>query len=137
MAKQGNKYKISYQKFTEQLEKNSIPNNLLLFLSEKILLDDIIKLVSNKFIASSEDMKNNIKHYFSDNKDIENVISECSNVNFFTEKIIIIYKIVKRPGVKGVQKDDKNALLSYIKNYNPDTVLLLVVVDKDYNLNNF
>ena len=137
MVKSGNKYKISYQKFTEQIEKNSIPNNLLLFLSEKILLEDIIKLLSNRFIGSSEDMMNNIKHYFSDNKDIENVISECSNVNFFTEKKIIIYKIVKKPGVKGVQKDDKNALLNYIKNHNPDTVLLVVVVNKDYNLNNF
>ena len=137
MAKSGNKYKISYQKFREQLEKGSVPNNLLLFLSEKILLEDIIKLLSNRFIGSSEDMMNNIKHYFSDNKDIENVISECSNVNFFTEKKIIIYKIVKKPGVKGVQKDDKNALLNYIKNHNPDTVLLVVVVNKDYNLNNF
>ncbi len=137
MAKSGNKYKISYQKFIEQIEKSSVPNNLLLFLSEKILLEDIIKLISQRFIGSSEDSKDNVKHYFSDDKNIENIISECSNVSFFTERKIIVYKIVKKPGVRGVQKAEKNALLNYIKNYNPDTVLLVVVVDKDYNLNNF
>jgi len=107
VAKSGNKYKISYQKFIGQIEKSSVPNNLLLFLSEKILLEDIIKLISQRFIGSSEDSKDNVKHYFSDDKNIENIISECSNVSFFTERKIIVYKIVKKPGVRGVQKSRK------------------------------
>jgi DNA polymerase III delta subunit len=137
VRKTDSKYKITFQKFREQLEKGDIPNNLLLFLNEKILLEDIINIISEKFIGSSEDSKSNVKHFFSDDKDIDNVISECSNMDFFTEKKVLVYKIVKKPGVRGIQKDVKTALLNYINNYNPDTVLMLVVTDKEYNLNNF
>ena len=132
----GTKNKTKYREFCEGLKKNNIPNNMLLFLKDKILLEDIIKIISKKFIGET-DSKDNIKHYFSDGKNIEEVINECSNINFFTERKIIVYKIVKKPGVRGIPKVDKAALLNYLKNSNPDIILLMVVTDKDYNLNNF
>ena len=132
----GTKNKTTYREFYEGLKRNDIPNNMLLFLKDKILLDDIIKLISEKFIGDIN-TKDNIKHYFSDGKNIEDVINECSNISFFTERKIIVYKIVKKPGLRGIPKEDKTALLNYLKNSNPDIVLLMVVTDKDYNLNNF
>lgn len=85
MAKKNNQYSISYLNLIKQLSKGPIPNNILLFTQEKILLDEITSLIANKFIGEKFS-KNNIHTFYSDDKDAEGVLNECSNLSLFSER---------------------------------------------------
>jgi|WetSurMetagenome_2_1015567.scaffolds.fasta_scaffold20342_3 DNA polymerase III subunit delta len=139
MAKynQGGGNKIKYSVLLEKARSGKIPNNIFLFLNEKILLEELLIAIGEKFIGKSFDPKQHIRKFFSNDKQIEDVINECSNLGFFTEKKIVLFRIEKRPGVKGLSKDDKLALINYFKNSNPDTILILHVLDSEYTISNF
>jgi DNA polymerase III subunit delta len=139
MAKynQGSGNKIKYSALLDKAKSGKIPNNIFLVLNEKILLEELLITIGEKFIGKSFDPKQNIRKFFSNDKQIEDVINECSNLGFFTERKIVLFRIEKRPGVKGLSKDDKLALINYFKNPNPDTILILHVLDSEYTLSNF
>ncbi len=139
MAKsnQGSEYKTSYKNLLDKVRNGKIPNNIFLFLNEKILLEELLAEIGKKFIGKSFDIKKDVHKYFSNDKQIEEVINECSNLGFFSERRIVLFRVEKRPGVKGLSKDDKEALINYLKNPNPDTILILHVLDSDYKLSNF
>ncbi|MCX6164642.1 MAG: hypothetical protein NTU73_07240 [Ignavibacteriae bacterium] len=139
MAKynQGSGNKIKYSALLEKARSGGLSNNIFLVLNEKILLEELLIAIGEKFIGKSFDPKQNIRKFFSNDKQIEEVINECSNLGFFTERKIVLFRIEKRPGVKGLSKDDKLALINYFKNSNPDTILILHVLDSEYTLSNF
>lgn len=139
MAKynQGNEYKIKYTALLEKAKSGKIPNNIFLFLNEKILLEELLILIGSKFIGKSFKPTQHIRKFFSNDKQIEDVINECSNLGFFSERKIVLFRIEKRAGVKGLSKEDKLALVNYFKNTNPDTILILHILDTEYTLSNF
>jgi DNA polymerase III subunit delta len=139
MAKynQGSGNKIKYSDLIEKAKTGKINNNIFLFLSEKVLLEEFLEALGKKFIGKLFDVKKDVRKFFSNDKQIEDVINECSNLGFFTEKRIVLFRVEKRPGVKGLSKDDKTALINYFKNSNPDTILILHILDAEYTLSNF
>jgi len=126
-------YKVNYPDLLKKLGKGSIPNNILLFTNEKILLDEIVSVAAEKFLGEKPD-RDNVKTFFSGDRNIEGVMSECSNISFFTQKKIILLKVLKRAGTKGgFTNQDRQTLINYIKNYNQDIVLMIVVIDREFN----
>lgn len=139
MAKnnQGKEYKTSYKSLLDKAKNGKIPNNIFLFLSEKILLEEFLEVLGKKFMGKSFDSKKDVRKYFSNDRQIEDVINECSNLGFFSERKIVLLRVEKRPGVKGLSKEDKEALVNYFRNSNSDTILILHVLDTEYTLSNF
>ena len=139
MAKynQGNEYKISFNSLLEKAKSGKLPHCVFLFLSEKSLMEEFLETAGEKFIGKNFSAKQHIRKFFSNDKQIEDVINECSNLGFFSEKKIVLYRVEKRTGVKGLSKDDKQALINYFKIPNPDTILILHVLDTEYTLSNF
>ena len=132
-----NKYNINFDTLKKKLSGKNIPSNLLLFIPEKILFEEILGIAGKSFIGKEYAGKTHLKLFYSDDKNIEDVINECSNLGFFSEKKIVVYKILKRTGVKGLSKDDKSAILNYLVRFNPDTLLILFVQDKEFTFSNF
>jgi DNA polymerase-3 subunit delta len=139
MAKynQGKEYKIKYSDLLAKAKSGKLPQNIFLFLNEKSLLEEFLSEAGKKFIGNSFDSKQHIRKFFSGDKRIEDVMNECSNLGFFSEKKVVVYRVEKRTGVKGLSKDDKQALINYFRNSNPDTMLVLHVQDSEYTLSNF
>ncbi len=139
MAKAKNetiKYSTNFKTFKSKVLK-SIPSAILLFLPEKVLINEIISELSTVFIGKDFNPKVNLRHFFSDETSIEEVINECSNLSFLSEKKIIIYKIVKKTGARGMPKEAKEGFLNYLKNPNPDNLLILLNTDKEFTFSNF
>jgi len=132
----GNKYAVSYKSFRSKVLK-SLPPAMLLFLSEKVLIKEIISDLSSAFIGKNFNPKVNLQTFFSDETSIEVVINECSNLSFLSEKKIIIYRIVKKTGSRGMPKEAKEGFLNYLKNPNPDILLILLNADKEFTFSNF
>ncbi|MBI5402120.1 MAG: DNA polymerase III subunit delta [Ignavibacteriae bacterium] len=139
MAKsnQGKEYLIKYSDLLAKAKSGKLQQNIFLFLNEKSLLEELLSETGQKFVGKSYDAKQHIRKFFSGDKQIEDVINECSNLGFFSEKKIVLYRVEKRTGVKGLSKDDKQALINYFRNSNPDTLLILHVQDTEYTLSNF
>lgn len=133
---EGNKHSVTYKAFRSKVTK-SVPPAMLLFLSEKVLIKEIISELSHAFIGKNFDPKVNLQTFFSDETSIEEVINECSNLSFLSEKKIIIYRIVKKTGSRGLPKDTKEGFLNYLKNPNPDILLILLNADKEFTFSNF
>lgn len=139
------KYTIGFNELKKKFSSGNIPNNILLFTPEKILFEELISTLGNNFIGKNFNQKTHLKLFYSDDKNIEDVINECSNFGFFSDKKIVIYKIVKRSGVKGITSDDRNAIFNYldwtqkiIERQEPvDAILVLLVQDKEYSFSNF
>ena len=126
-------YQVGYLDLVKKLNSGKKPNNILLFTNEKILLDELISLIAKNFTGEAIN-SNNIKTFFSDEKNIEGVLNECSNFSFFSDKKIVVLKILKRAGTKGgFTNQERQALINYINNNNPEVILLLVVIDKEFN----
>jgi DNA polymerase III delta subunit len=128
MAKDQLNYKISYNNLVSKLEKDSIPNIILLSLKEKILLDDIVKIICAKFIGKNFDAKNNLISFNGDDRAIENILNECSNTGLFSDKKVVVLRNVKK-----LLKDEKMSLVDYFKRPNPDTVFLMVSIEDDFS----
>ncbi|MCI0474258.1 MAG: hypothetical protein L0Y76_11805, partial [Ignavibacteria bacterium] len=135
-VKEAVKYQTTFDNFLRETEKQ-VPKILLLFLSEKILFDEFIEMLASKFIGDILGKENHRRTYFSDSVTTEEVINECSNFSFLSDKKIIVYRLVKKSGVRGISKEAREAFLNYAKNPNPDTVLIIHVPDKEYNFANF
>ncbi|HRE40752.1 MAG TPA: DNA polymerase III subunit delta [Ignavibacteria bacterium] len=131
MAKTAN-YKISYTNFLQEIKKGNIKNNYLIFCNQKVLLDELIETLGTVFIGENFTKKDNLKIFYSDENDIFSLLNECSNLGFFTDKKIVIYKLVKKPGISGIRKSDIKPLLDYFNNYNPDTILILNEFNEEY-----
>jgi len=130
MAKKENQYSINYIALIKQLNEEKIPNNILLFTNEKILLDEITSAIAKRFLGGKIS-GDNVRTFYSDEKNIEGVLNECSNLSFFSERKIIILKILKRAGTKGgFTNAERQSLIEYINNFNPDIILILNVMDK-------
>jgi DNA polymerase III delta subunit len=136
ITKEALRYQTTFENFSNDVLKE-IPGIILLFLSEKILFDEFTEALTSKFIGDTLDKENHVRRYFSDSVTTEEVINECSNFSFLTEKKIIIYRLVKKSGVRGISKEAREAFLNYSKNPNPDTVLIIHVPDREYNFANF
>lgn len=132
----GKKYLTAFSTFRNKVLKD-VPPVMLLFLSEKVLLDELVKGLAEKFIGKGYDARNNLKTFYSDESEIDEVINECSNLSFLSDKKIIIYKLIKKTGIRGIQKSSKEGLLEYIKNPNPDNALIILNAEKEYTFSNF
>ena len=138
MAYQKNPYLKTYSELLGILKKESVPNNILLFSSDKVVYEEFIRKAGEKFIGKDYNKKEHFTRYYSDDVPIETLVTECSNLGFFTEKKIICYKLVKRAGTRGgLKKDDLSSLVNYAKNPNPDTILILLVTDVEYLLSSY
>lgn len=130
------KYTVSYREFKSKVLK-TIPRSMLLFLSEKVLISDIISELATAFIGKNYNPKVNLQTFFSDETAIDAVINECSNMSFLSEKKIIIYRIVKKTGSRGIPKDAKEGFINYLKNPNPDNLLILLNAEREFTFSNF
>lgn len=128
MAKEQINFKISYNNLVIKFEKDPIPNIILLSLKEKILLDDIVKIICAKFVGKSFDAKSNLISFNGDDRAIENILNECSNTGLFSDKKVVVIRNVKK-----LLKDEKMGLVDYFKRPNPDTVLLMVSVEDEFS----
>lgn len=129
MAKNEIKYLISYQSLLDKLQKDSIDNNILLSLREKVLLDDVVKIICKNFVGKSFDVKNNLISFNAEDKVIENILNECSNIGLFSEKKVVVIRNIKK-----LLKNEKLALLDYLNRFNPDTCLIMVASDEEFSV---
>ncbi|MGB9697181.1 MAG: DNA polymerase III subunit delta [Ignavibacteria bacterium] len=136
MKKKNSTEQISLTEFKKRVNKGIESRTILLFTNEKIVLDEILLTLGQNFIEQNFDPKK-IRFYYSDNNELLSLLNECSNISFFTDKNIYVYKIIKSTGIKGLRKDDKELLLKYLMNPNPNSFLILYVGDDEFNLNNF
>lgn len=120
MAKTESKYKIHFGKFKETIQKNPVPNNLLIAINEKILFDEILDLICKKFIGNNFDRKNNLSIYNADDKIIDNMINQCSNTGLFSDRKTVVIRNVKK-----LLKHEKLSLIDYLQRPNPDTCLIM------------
>ena len=133
---EGNKYKVSFKAFKKNVLKE-LPPVMLLFLSEKVLTDEFLSELSYAFIGKDYNPKVNLQSFFADETPIDEVINECSNMSFLSDKKIILYKLVKKTGVRGINKEAKEGFINYAKNPNPDNMLVLLNGDKAFTFSNF
>ena len=130
-------YTRNYKELINHFNKGKFSNNLLLFIKDKSVFNEVVDIAGKKFIGKDFNTNHNTKLFYSDEHSIEDVINECSNLSFFSEKRIVIYRIIKKTGVRGISKDNKEAFLNYIKNPNSDTLLILHIPDDEFTFSNF
>lgn len=123
-------YKISYSKLIDTLRNQKNLHNMLFFLSSQILLDEITDILGKKFIGKDYNPGKHLKKFYSDEADLNVILSESGNLGFFTEKKINLIKYVKKQGGRGIKKEDKKSLITYLKSPNPDTLLIIAVLDE-------
>lgn len=137
MAKRDSKYKISHLELQKKLNNDTIPNNILLFTHEKILLDEVTSLIANNFLGETVS-KENVHTFYADDKNIEGVINECSNISMFSERKIVILKVLKRAGTKGgFTNAERQSMINYINNFSPDIILIIAVIDREFNFEHY
>lgn len=136
MRKKNTVVQIPLTDFKKRIKKGIESSVIVLFTNEKIVFDELLLTLGQKFIGQDFDPKK-IKFYYSDNAELLSILNECSNTSFFTDKNIYVYKIIKSTGVRGLRKNDKELLLKYLMNPNPNSLLILYVSDEEFNINNF
>lgn len=129
MAKVETKYLTSYKSLKDSLLKEKIPNNILLSINEKVLLDDIVKIICEKFGGKNFDVKNNLISFNAEDRQNENILNECSNTGLFAERKVVVLKNVKK-----LLKAGKLSLIDYIIKYNPDTCLIMTSNDDEFSV---
>ncbi len=123
-------YKISYSKLKDTLSSQKNPQNLLIFVNSRIVLEEITEILGKKFIGKDYNPKEHLKKFHSDEADLNEILSESGNLGFFSEKKINLIEYVKKQGGRGIKKEDKKSLLTYVKSPNPDTLLIIAVLDE-------
>jgi len=132
------KFNVDLVTLIKRIRKEPLSSNYFIFSQEKSVFDNIIKEIGEKFTEGNFDIKNNFSKYYSEETDMEMLINECSNESFFSEKKIIYYKLSKKSGTKGgLKADDKKALISYLNNPNPETILVIAVRDKEFSIDTY
>lgn len=129
MAKSESKYLISYGNLTDILQKESAANNILLSIREKTLYDELIKIIYEKFVGKSFNPDNHLIIFNAEDKQIENLINECSISGLFSERKVVVLRNVKK-----LPKDAKLSLLEYLKRPNPDTCLVMISADEKFEV---
>lgn len=127
---------VSLTDFKKRLSRKIESSVFLLFTSEKIVLDEILLTFGQQFIGKNFELKK-VKFYYSDNSEFLSLLNECSNTSFFSDKNIYVYKIIKTTGVRGLRKDDKELLVKYLINPNPNSLLILHVAEEGFDSSNF
>ena len=128
MSKSVQKYPVSYKSLIGKFKKDTVPNLILLSLREKILLDDIVKIICGNFVGKNFDPAYNLVSFSGDDKAIYGILNECSNTGLFSDKKVVVLKNIKK-----LLKDEKLALIEYFKNSNPDTCLIMVSADEEFS----
>jgi len=126
MAKTETKYLIPYKKLLENFRKDKIPNNILISVKEKVLLDELISVICENFGGKNFNTKDNLISFSAEDKQMDNVLNECSNIGLFSEKKVVVLKNVKK-----LLKDAKLSLIDYLKRSNPDSCLIMVSSDEE------
>lgn len=126
MAKRKDNYEKTFSSFIGGIKKGDIPSNLLLFVKEKSLLDLILNTIGKKFMGENYNPKEHLIQFFTDDAELGNVLNECSNTGMFSDKKIVVLKVVRKPGYRGFNEDEAKALSGYFKMQNPDVVFLIV-----------
>lgn len=118
--------KISFNDLNSNAVKYIEKNNLLLFIKDKLLSDEITDSLYNAFTNNNPDRKNHLIHFNADDKVIENILNECSNTGLFSDKKVVVIRNAKK-----FLKNEKIAIAEYIKRPNPDTLLILISNDDE------
>ena len=126
-------YKYSYTELKEKIKSAKVPTSILLFVNYRIILEEIIQMLGMKFIGKDYNPKDYLKKFYSDETDINKILSESGNFGFFSEKKIYLVKYFKKAGGRGIGKEFKDSLLKYISSPNPDTLLIITVTDNSVN----
>ncbi|MEO8209359.1 MAG: DNA polymerase III subunit delta [bacterium] len=129
MAKAQFKYLISYKNLLDTLQKEPIANNILISLKEKVLSDDLIRIISEKFVGKFFDAAVHLIIFNAEDKPIENLLNECSNTGLFTQRKVVVLRNVKK-----LLKEAKTALLEYLKRSNPDTCLIMISNEEKFEV---
>lgn len=127
------KYNTSYSALVKKLSGDKVVPNHLIFLQEKILFDDLIKTAARKFLGQGYRAKEQVRYFFTDDKSLDAVLTETSNISFFPEPKIIILKVVRKPGYKGFSDKEKAALTHYFDNPNPEIMLIILDAGEEPN----
>lgn len=127
MAKNDFKYLLSYKELLDTFQNKPVPNNILLSIKEKVLVDEIVRTIYWQFTGDKTVSGKNIISFNAEDKLTESVINECSNTGLFTEKKVVVLRNVKK-----LLKDAKLALLNYLNNANPDTCLIMTASDEEF-----
>lgn len=125
MAKNAVANQIRYGELIRKF-REEIPNNALIIAKDKILLDDIVAEICKSFIGKNFNRQSNLFQFDASDKNIEQVINESSNSGLFSEKKVVVLRNVKK-----LLKADKTAVLSYLRNPNPDTCFIMISQDED------
>ncbi|HMQ69686.1 MAG TPA: DNA polymerase III subunit delta [Ignavibacteria bacterium] len=123
------KYSVTYKKLADSFSKEKIPNNILLSIEEKVLLDDLVKIICENFGGKNFDARNNLISFNAEDRQNENIINECSNSGLFAEKKVVVLKNVKK-----LLKAGKLSLIDYLKRSNPDTCLIMTSADEELSV---
>jgi len=123
------KYAVPYKELLNSFTGDSIPNNLIISSGEKVLNDDLVKVICNNFAGKNFIAVNNLFYFNAEDKNIEAVINECSNTGLFSDKKIVVLRNVHK-----LTKTARPALLGYIKRPNPDTCLIMFTDDDKFEL---
>ncbi|CAN5559259.1 hypothetical protein BH10BAC5_BH10BAC5_21210 [soil metagenome] len=131
MAKTSKKsYAISYNSLLQNISKK-IPKVMLLAVSEKSILDDLILFCSKKFLGN-EPGPDSVRSYYADDKRLEDVLNECQSSGFFSEKKIVVLKNTAK-----LLKNDKLNLNYYIKEPNEDVLLILNASEDEFSADKY
>lgn len=122
MAKSGVKILISYKDLLANLSKDSLPNNIMLNIREKVLCDEIIKTAAENFLGKNFE-KNNL--IFFNSGDIENALIESQSSGLFSERKVVVVKNVNK-----LLKDSRMGLINYLGRFNPDVCLIITNNDE-------
>ena len=75
MAYQKNPYLKTYSELLGILKKESVPNNILLFSSDKVVYEEFIRKAGEKFIGKDYNKKEHFTRYYSDDVPIETLVT--------------------------------------------------------------
>jgi DNA polymerase III subunit delta len=126
MAKRKDNYERSYTAFLGEMRKGEIPPSMLLFIKDKILLDELIRTIAKKFIGDDYNPKQHLISFFTDESDTGIVLNECCNTGMFSDKKIVLLRVIRKPGYRGFNEDEAKALTAYFKNPNPDVKFIII-----------
>lgn len=109
--------------------KSNIFNNYLLTGSDEFLLNKSVELIFNALKINLPEL--NFVKFIGENVNFEDVVASLNTMQVFDEKkLVVVYLQIK------TSITNQNALLSYLKSPNPQSVLVVVAGESDILKNN-
>lgn len=109
--------------------KSNIFNNYLLTGSDEFLLNKSVELIFNALKINLPEL--NFVKFIGENVNFEDVVASLNTMPVFDEKkLVVVYLQIK------TSITNQNALLSYLKSPNPQSVLVVVAGESDILKNN-